>query len=274
MIAGSAVKSREKDCYLNSFYETHDEEERLQGTNHGRVEFLTTMKYIHEYLKPGAGVIEVGAGTGRYAVALAREGYAVTALELVGHNLERLRAKLRPGDCIDAQQGHALDLSRFPAGAFDAVLLLGPMYHLFTQADQVWALCEAKRVVKPGGLIFSAYCMNEATVLEHCFLRGKVEYCLENGMLTEDFQCLSKPEDVFVMMRTEAIDALNRAAGLKRLKRIATDGAARYLHDALDAMDEAMFGQYLRYHFATCERPDLLGASHHTLDILEKEGTA
>ena len=129
-------------------------------------------------------------------------------------------------------------------------------------------------MTKPGGVVFAAYCMNEATVLEHCFVRGKLGDCLQKHMLTEDFHCISKPEDVFTMVRTEDIDALNRAAGLKRRRILATDGAARYLHDVLDAMDEAMFRQYLRYHFATCERPDLLGASHHTLDILEKEGTA
>ena len=268
------MENREKDRFLTAFYESHDEEERLRDANHGRVEFLTTMQYIHEYLKPGARVLEIGAGTGRYSIALAREGYAVTALELVERNLEVLCAKCRPGDRVDAQQGDALDLSRFADDTFDGTLLLGPLYHLCTKAEQVRALREAKRVTKPGGVVFAAYCMNEATVLEHCFVRGKLGDCLQKHMLTEDFHCISKPEDVFTMVRTEDIDALNRAAGLKRRRILATDGAARYLHDVLDAMDEAMFRQYLRYHFATCERPDLLGASHHTLDILEKEGTA
>lgn len=259
------------NLFLNSFYESHDEDARLRDANHARVEYLTTMHYIHAYLKPGMRVLEVGAGTGRYTVALAREGYPMTAIELVGHNLAILKDKLQPGDAVDAQQGDALDLSRFADNMFDVTLLLGPLYHLCAKEDQVRALREAKRVTKPGGLVFVAYCMNEATIIQHCFLRGKLEECLENHMLTEDFHCLSEPKDVFVMMRTEDIDVLNREAGLRRLKFLASDGAANYIADVLDAMDDALFRQYLHYHFATCERPDLLGASNHTLDILEKE---
>lgn len=259
------------NLFLNSFYESHDEDARLRDANHARVEYLTTMRYIHAYLKPGMRVLEVGAGTGRYTVALAREGYQMTAIELVEHNLAILKDKLQPGDAVDAQQGDALDLSRFADNTFDVTLLLGPLYHLCAREDQVRALHEAKRVTKPGGLVFAAYCMNEASVIQHCFLRGKLEECLENHMLTEDFHCLSEPEDIFVMVRTEDIDALNRAAGLRRLKFLAADGAACYLDTVLDAMDEARFAQYLRYHFATCERQDLVGASNHTLDILVKE---
>ena len=72
--------------YLNEFYQSYDEDLRLT-TRHGSVEFLTTMRYLERYLKPGDRLLEVGAGTGRYAHALARRGWLVDAVELVEHNI-------------------------------------------------------------------------------------------------------------------------------------------------------------------------------------------
>lgn len=254
--------------YLTDYYETHDEDGRLVSTKHGRVEYLTTMKYLRELLRPGMRVLEVGAGTGRYALMLAREGYHVSAVELLEHNLAILRANTRPGDDITAVQGNALDLSGFPDGGFDATLVLGPMYHLYGDADKVRALSEARRVTKPGGLVFVAYCMNEASVIQFGFQRGNLRDLLAKDMLTEDFHCVTRPVDVFEMVRTEDITRLNELAGLERVKLIAADGAANYMRETIDAMDDETFEQWMRYHFATCERQDLIGATNHALDIL------
>ncbi len=70
--------------YLIDFYNNFDENNRLV-LKHGTVEFLTTMRYIEKYIRPGARVLEIGAGTGRYSHALARQGYAIDAVELVEH---------------------------------------------------------------------------------------------------------------------------------------------------------------------------------------------
>ena len=88
-----------------------NEEERLLSRS-GNVEYVTTMSYIHMYLKdnPQARILEVGASTGRYSIALADEGYAVNALELVEENLAVLRSKIKPENRITAEQGNALDL--------------------------------------------------------------------------------------------------------------------------------------------------------------------
>ena len=107
------------------------------------------MKYIHEYLGGDTTkkILDIGAGTGKYSVALAEEGYDVSAVELVKHNLGLLKAK---NSSVKAYQGNALKLRRFENDTFDVTLLFGPMYHLFTKEDKVRALCEAKRVTKPG----------------------------------------------------------------------------------------------------------------------------
>lgn len=76
--------------YLIDFYNNYDEDSRLE-LKHGTVEFLTTMRYIEKYLKSGDRVLEIGAGTGRYSHALARQGYTVDAVELVEHNIEVFR---------------------------------------------------------------------------------------------------------------------------------------------------------------------------------------
>ena len=68
---------------VSSFYDQADEDSRLRRSRHGQLEYAVTMHYIHRFAGPGSGVLEIGAGTGRYSVALAREGMDVTAVELV-----------------------------------------------------------------------------------------------------------------------------------------------------------------------------------------------
>ena len=110
------------DQYLIDFYNQYDEDSRL-APRHGSVEFLTTMRYIEKYIRPGHRVLEVGAGTGRYSHALAGRGYAVDAVELVEHNIEIFRQNTRPGEPVTITQGNAMDLSAFPDDAYDICLL-------------------------------------------------------------------------------------------------------------------------------------------------------
>lgn len=257
--------------YLEEYYNTHDEDSRLLS-KHGQIEYLTTMKYIHEYLSgvSGAAVLEVGAGTGRYSVALAKEGYNVTAVELVAHNLDILRSKLDGTEPITVLQGNALDLSALADGKFDLTMLLGPMYHLYTKADKLRAMSEAVRVTRPGGCIMVAYCMNEPTVILYVFAAKHLDEVLANGMLTEDWHCKSEPKEIIDLVRTEDIDSLDSVFPVERVKLIATDGAAHYLRDMIDGMDAGTFSRWMDYHFSICERQDLIGASNHTLDILKK----
>lgn len=258
--------------YLEEFYSNYDEDGRLLS-RHGQVEYLTTMKYIHEYLKDDKNkrILEAGAGTGRYSVALAKEGYRVDAVELTAHNLNILRSKATGQENLTAVQGNVLDLSRYEDNTFDLTLMLGPMYHLYTREDQKQALKEAVRVTKPGGQIMVAYCMNECVVIQVSFIQNCLKQHLENNLLTEDFHCLSTPKDLFAMVRIEEIHELTEKLPVTRLKTIATDGHTIYMREIVDAMDDETFDYWMKYHLCTCERQDLIGATNHSLDILQKQ---
>lgn len=252
---------------LEKYYEKFCEDKRLTR-KHGQVEFRTSMKYIHDYLKPHDKIIDIGAGTGRYSVALANEGYEVDAIELVKYNLGMLKAKK---SSVKAYQGTALDLSRYDDETFDITLLFGPMYHLFTQEDKVKALSEAKRVTKTGGIIFVAYVMNDYSILIHGFRDGYLKESLLNGKIDANFQTHTTIEDLYSYIRIEEIDSLNKEVNLQRIQIIAADGPADYMRPVLNKMDDETFELFMQYHLATCERADMIGASSHTLDILKKE---
>lgn len=254
---------------IEKYYNKFNEEKRLDS-RHGRVEFITSMKYIHDYLdeEKKAKILDIGAGTGRYSVALAQEGYDVTAVELVKHNLGLLKAK---GSTVKAFQGNALNLKRFANDTFDVTLLFGPMYHLFTFEDKVKALTEAKRVTKQGGVILVAYVMNEYSILTYGFKEKHITECVENERVSKDFQCLSQPSDLYDYVRIEQINELNKSAGLTRIKIISPDGPANYMRPVLNSLTQEEFELFIQYHLSTCERQDLIGAAAHTLDILRKE---
>jgi SAM-dependent methyltransferase len=256
--------------YLAEHYRNEDEDGRLTS-QHGSVEFLTTMRYVDKYIKTGDRIIEIGAGTGRYSHALARQGYAVDAMELVPSNIEVLRQNTAPGETITVMQGNALDLSAFADHTYDITLLLGPMYHLYTKEDKLKALSEAIRVTKTGGVLFVAYCISDPSILDYGFKQGHIHELIEKGMVDiERFQAFSNPWDIFELVRKEDIDELMQGFPVKRLHYAASDGYTRHMRDTVDSMDDKTFELYLRYHFAICEREDMLGLTHHALDIFRK----
>ena len=193
---------------LSRYYENYDEEGRLLS-RHGSVEYLTTMRYIETFLRPGMRILEIGAATGRYSHALARMGYAVDAVELVQHNIDLFKANTQPGETVTVRQGDARDLSFLPDEQYDVTLLLGPMYHLFTVEDQKAALSEALRVTKKGGIFMAAYCGNEATLVQYCFGRGMLKEEKYQALVDPvTFKASSDPAELFELYRREEIDAL------------------------------------------------------------------
>lgn len=254
---------------LEKYYNKFKEEHRLT-TRHGIVEYRTSMKYIHDFIPSGEKksikILDIGAGTGRYSVALAEEGYTVTAVELVKHNLDVLRAKHAN---VNTWQGNAMDLHFLEDETFDVTLLFGPMYHLHSFEDKCKALNEAHRVTKKGGTILVAYVMNEYSILTYCFKERHIKECVEKATITSDFHTITGEKDLYSYVRIEDIDKINNACGIERKKLIAADGASDYMRTVLNSLDEEEFNLYLKYHFSICERPDLLGASSHLVDILK-----
>ncbi len=256
--------------YLKQYYGNYDEDGRLTS-RHGQVEFMTTMRYITKYMESGMRILEIGAGTGRYTHTLARMGYEVDAVELVQSNIDAFIKNTSPEEKVSVRQGDALDLSNFPDGVYDIVLLLGPMYHLYTVEDKLQALSEALRVTKPGGLLYTAYCIADASIIGYGFQHGHIFELIEKQLLdTDAFIARSTPEEVFELCRKEDIDALMAHFDAERLHYVAADLYTNYMRETVDAMDEKTFELYLRYHYAICERPDMAGVSHHTLDIVRK----
>ena len=257
--------------YLTNYYQNYDEDGRLLS-RHGMVEYITTMKYIEKYLRPGMRIMEIGAATGRYSHSLAKCGYQVDAVELVEHNIEIFQKNTIPNEPVTITQGNAIDLSSFKSESYDITLLLGPMYHLFTMEDKLKALSEAIRITKKGGIIFAAYCMGDASILSYGFIHGQIHNIIEKCMLdTETFDTFSNPWDLFELYRKEDIDNLRNQFPVTQLHFIAADGYANHMRGTVDQMDDAMYELFLKYHLATCERQDMIGYSHHTLDIFRKE---
>ena len=148
---------------LHRFYTSrYVEDERLRQSPHGRLEFARTQELLRRALPPPpARVLDVGGGTGIHAAWLAEDGYTVVLVDLVAEHVEQ--AGKLPG--VSAAVGEAGALEQ-PDESFDAVLVLGPLYHLTEATDRGLALREARRVARPGGLVAAAATSRHAGLLD------------------------------------------------------------------------------------------------------------
>lgn len=250
---------------IEKHYNKHPEDLRLQR-RHGIVEFETTMYHLHRLMPcEHPLILDIGAGTGRYSSALMAEGYDVKAVELVRRNIEVF---LKREPLADVVQGDARSMPFIADSTADVTLLLGPLYHLVGDGEKLKALNEAKRVTKSGGLIFVAYLMNEYSILSYCFDEDRIGNLIANGFVDRDYRIRTQEGELYDYIRLDDIDRLNGMAGLERVTIFSPDGASDYMRTRLNCMSEETFRHFIEYQKCISERPELIGAGSHTVDVL------
>jgi ubiquinone/menaquinone biosynthesis C-methylase UbiE len=147
---------------VKRFYSISAEREwmRLEQPVDGRLEFAVHRAWIGRYLPPPpARVLDIGGGPGRYSIWLAEQGYAVTLADLSPDLLALAKQKAAEAgvELEGIVEANACDLSQFGDASFDAVLCMGPLYHLVEEEDRNRVRSELFRVLKPGGRAFVAF---------------------------------------------------------------------------------------------------------------------
>lgn len=260
-------------------YGDADERSRLD-TPLGRVEFERTVEILVAHLPPPpATVADIGGGPGRYALWLAERGYRVLHRDLVPKHVEQLRADAAPRRlALQTTVGDArrVDISD---GGSDAVLLLGPLYHLPARRDRLQALREAGRVVRPGGPVFAAAISRWAPRLHGELVErldipfpaiaGQIETVERTGRLP----ALDTGLFSGYCHRPGQLRAEIRAAGLEMVDLVCVEGIAFALHDLGDRLEDPRGREIVMDAARALGRvPELLGIGPHMLATARRPG--
>ena len=261
------------------FYGLGLEEHRLDAS-FGRLERIRTWDILERHLPPPpARVLDVGGGTGVYALPLSARGYDVHLIDAVPLHVERVQQlSAKSGAAlVHAEVGDARSLSTRDSTA-DVVLLFGPLYHLTERGDRIAALREANRVLKAGGLLLSAYISRFASAcdgirggaLRHSAFPEIVHQDLRNGV---HHNPTGRPDwfTTAYFHRPEEVAPELEEAGLRFDALIAVEGPG-WFNDQLDSwLDDEDGRNRLLDVLRRLERePALLGASAHWLAVARR----
>ena len=249
---------------LMSYYlSVYEEQNRLQSSQAHSIEFITTMHFLIKHMPKGCTVLDCCAGGGAYAFPLAREGYKVTAGDLVPAHVDILNAGNTSHVLEHVYQGDVLDMSRFPDQSFDVVLCMGALYHLVAPSDREKCVEECLRVLKSGGIFAFAY-INRNAVYIHQFNRGE--------STPQELAAIRSTgvKDVFYTMDFNEPERLMSQFSVAKITDVGVNGLMRPLRERLNAVTPEEFSAYMAYHMETCEQPSILGHSMHGLWIGRK----
>ena len=254
---------------ISGFYKENREDDRLTRSRHGQLEYATTMAYIHKFAGPGTKVLEIGAGTGRYSIALAKEGMDVTAVELVEEKLKILKENSKVIANISSYQGDATNLDRFPDNTYDVTLCFGPMYHLYEKKEVNKAIDEAVRVTKPGGVILFAFISVYAIMYANYFQGNWAAGEEEN--FTEDYKVKHFKEQLFTGYEVPEFEALFETKPVEWITTAGVDGILEPIEDRADfSIPDKDFEAFCKWYLAIAEKRELLGCTNHLLYICRK----
>jgi SAM-dependent methyltransferase len=257
---------------MQQYYELGQESDRLTSSPQGRLEFERTQEILLRALPPApATIADIGGGPGFYALWLAELGYRVVHRDLMPLHVEQLTQAAGPRAAIESRVGDARSLDMADASV-DAVLLLGPLYHLEAAADRLQALREAGRIVRPGGPVLAAAITRWAARLD-AILRTRfyeqmpqVVDMVERLEQTGVIEPLHPGSFCGVTHRPEELRDEVQAAGLAVTDLVCVEGAGFLLGDLADRMADAGAWRIVIDAARALERvPELMGIGPHLL---------
>lgn len=259
------------EAAIRAYYDRGEERDRLND-GAGRLEFLRTTEILARRLPPPPAVIaDIGGGPGRYALWLASLGYRVEHRDLMPLHVKQLQADAAGMTGIRSAVGDARELD-LPDASVDAVLLLGPLYHLVTRAERMAAIREAARILRPGGPLFAVAITRWAVRIDGVLTKRLYRpYPAILGLIDEAertgvFPPLHPGAFTSYLHRPEELRAELTEAGLDVTSLLGVEGTAVILGDLDERMaDPADRAVILEGARALENVPELAGFGPHLL---------
>ena len=270
---------------VRAYYASFGEREwtRLENPDDGFVEFAITCHMLSKYLKPNSRILDIGGGPGRYSIWLAKQGHRVVLSDLSSNLLSIAQTKIdKSGVRVNVEEiieADACDLSHWEDDSFDAVLSLGPFYHLPDPSDRNQAITELRRVLHPNGLAFVSL------MPRYGFLRRALAMPDERHHLAQpDFISRILEQGIFINdipgrftngygVRPEEVNPFLKQHGFTMLTLLAAEGFVRDIQKSLYELgknDPATYQAVLDVIISTANDPSILGMAAHLLYIGKK----
>lgn len=263
-----------------SYYEQGREADRLLAER-GELERLRTQSILARYLPPPpAKIVDVGGAAGVYAFPLAQAGYRVHLIDPVGLHLEQARQRTgESGVVLESIVGGDARHLEVGSQTADALLLLGPLYHLVERADRVLAIREAHRVLKPGGVLVAAAISRFASfidgLLKGFFSDSRFRRMVHGALVSGVHQNPTNAPNYFTTAYFHRPDELLeeiRDGGFSSAEALAVEGiawsAARFHEVWNDQEERAALMEFLSM---TEREPSILGASSHFVVVARSQ---
>jgi len=259
-----------------AYYDSNPESEQQRLERH-QLEYDLTCRYLEHWLPADGNILEIGAATGRYTLWLAKNGYQVTAVDLSNSLLKICREVITTAGLDDRVTFHTADarnLSGIVGDSFDAVLLMGPLYHLVDIADRLAALREAYQRLKPGGRIFSAFISRLGIMGE--LMRRTPEW-IEDLAEVRSILALGRdpehhPDDGFrgYFARVDEVSMLHEAVGLQTLLLAGVEPGISADDESYNSLEGERRRLWLDLLYEISTEPSIVGASRHLIYIGQK----
>lgn len=262
---------------VKEFYNCHSDEEWGRLERH-RIEFEITKKVLNEYIGDNSDVLDVGGGPGRYSIYLAQKGHKVTLLDLSDKNVEQAEqnAAIVGANIQEFVNGNVLDLDTvLPDRLYDAILCMGPMYHLLEEVERKEAIRQCLKLLKPGG-VFIVACISVYAPIVDCLKKCPNEIKEQKDSLLHYFSDgrnykESGFTDAF-FINPENIEVLFSEFQLDTIRIMATEGLGALCESSLMQLEEEDFQEWLDLFYKISDKKVVWGSCEHLLYIGRKVG--
>ncbi len=262
---------------IAAFYDLSMEDEDSRLVFH-QLEYDLTWRYLARYLPPSGSILEIGAATGKYTLELCRRGYSVTAVDLSETLLRRCKQRLEAEGLHEHAQfvvADARDLQAIVDTTFDAVLLMGPLYHLIFEEDRKLAVRQAADRLRHGGSLFSAHLSRSGVFGD---LLKRVPEWIERD---EEVRCLldygRRPDDQprggfrGYFARISEIRPLHEALGIQTMVLAGVEPVISADDESYNRLSPSQRDRWLTLLEEVSTDETIIGASRHLLYVGRKD---
>lgn len=258
------------------YYSSDPEREHLRLDRH-QLEHDLTWRYLNQYLPTQGSILEIGAATGRYTLELAKQGHEITAVDMSPELIEVGRKNIKNAGLakqVRFVENDARDLRQVVEKDFDAVLLMGPLYHLIAETDRKLALKEAFDRLRQGGIIFTSFISRFGILGD---LMRNIPEWIEDQKKVRAMLATGKRPDGYppggfrgYFVKVSEIAPLHEEIGFQTINLAGVEPAISADDDSYNKLEGKQRRLWLDLLYELSTEMSVIGASRHILYIGEK----